>query len=104
MNINNSSLLPESNRVNRVTLLSKAYVHPLRFEIVELLRDQGSLTPQDVASHFEQAESSVFEQISHLCHYHLVKSTLEDGTVFLSANEDKVCQVRDSLGSLLVRW
>lgn len=101
MNADKSPLLPEENRVRRVTLLAKAYVHPLRFEIVELLRDQGSLTPQDVASHFEQAESSIFEQISHLCHYHLVKSTLSNGTIFLSANEDKVCQVRNSLVGFL---
>ncbi|MEZ4934513.1 MAG: helix-turn-helix transcriptional regulator [Saprospiraceae bacterium] len=99
--MNTKKHLPlNGTQVERATQIFRAYKHPYRYEIINLLLGHGELTEAELTSYLNKDESYVAEQLGILTATGLVLTGYsEKGSVFY-ANEEILIRMRDSVRNL----
>ena len=100
MNTNKSLTLCET-QVDRVTQMFRAFKHPYRYDMVNMLISQGSLTAPELASFVGLEEKYVRTQLDILLKNKLVLTSLSKKQIRYSANEEILMKMKRGLANLV---
>ena len=100
MNTNKSLSLCET-QVDKATRMLRAIKHPYRYDIINMLLSQGSLTASELASFLDLDERYILTQLDILIQNNLVLTALSEKGFSYAANEEILIKMKRGISNLV---
>ena len=89
----------KSDQVESATHTLRAYKHKFRYDIINRLLDNGSMSSEEIASYLDLSEPYIAEQLAILLENDLIQAEQSPSGVYFSANELRLKKIREGLSS-----